>query len=589
MPELAVPPPPGAQGARAAIRRHATPALVLLAGAVGILARVLAAPTQRLPGLETGDVYKHCWSFWHLLHQLGRGDWPWTGQLDHPSGGVLLDIMSLPALIMAPLTAVAGPVLATNAWVLLSLLACGLACYALALGLGAHRIGAVGAGLLVQSSAIVIGHALTSGVLERLALWVFPVVALGLLYASPRRPGRALVVALAAGAAALHSPSYGTHLVVVCLALGGTLALIPGPRPSGERLRGLLLQLGLVGLALGAVLLLHRGFVLSPESLAGVPSERVRAGLGLAPGRFEVASLRTLLDPVFAATQRTKRIDDELVISSYLGWAWLAVFAGGAWAAWRGRRWRSLAVLGVAALLLALCLGPFLRLGDRALLNPLYAMVAAAVPYYARMPAPWQQVGAAGALGAVALAELVRILPRRRLTAGVALAVALVWAERAVVLPVPVVVQAADASIPAAYDQARPPGALADIPHMWRGSELFSGKPFLAQTRHRLPMPWAINVGRSDWDDYAPLQHGRTEDWPGATACLWERGFRWLALHRDWYPEPAAAQAAAEGLAKVLGPASADDGVVLLFALTEPAPAAGALPLDCPEPSEVSP
>ena len=94
-----------------------------VAAAVPLL-HVLLAPTTSLPGSELGDVYKHAWSYWHCLAQGGA--WPETSSLNAPAGGRLLDVMLAPALLMAPVTVLLGPVFSANLWVWLSLWAVGL-------------------------------------------------------------------------------------------------------------------------------------------------------------------------------------------------------------------------------------------------------------------------------------------------------------------------------------------------------------------------------------------------------------------------------------------------------------------------------
>ena len=92
---------------------------LLLFGALLPVLGVLGSPGERLVGTELGDVYKHAWSFWHTPHALGT--WPWTEALNAPGGGRLWDVMLLPSLVMVPVTSLAGPVFASNVWVVVSL------------------------------------------------------------------------------------------------------------------------------------------------------------------------------------------------------------------------------------------------------------------------------------------------------------------------------------------------------------------------------------------------------------------------------------------------------------------------------------
>ena len=147
---------------------------LLILGALLPLLGVLVDPAGRLPGTELGDVYKHAWSYWHTPHAIGA--WPWTDSLNAPGGGVLWDVMLFPSLLMAPVDWIAGPVFTANLWVFFSLLLVGFCTAGFLRAIGASDLLAALGGFLAQGSPYLYGYPLYSGVHERLAVWVFPLL-----------------------------------------------------------------------------------------------------------------------------------------------------------------------------------------------------------------------------------------------------------------------------------------------------------------------------------------------------------------------------------------------------------------------------
>ncbi len=546
--------------------RPAWPLLALVAGACLPLARVLASPLGVLPGSELSDVYKHSWSYWHTLQQLGRGTWPFTDLLNAPEGGLLLDVMLVPNLLMAPVTLAAGPVLASNLWVLLMITAVGAATYALARRLTGSLSGALCAGLLVQTSPYLLGHALTSGVHERLLAWVFPLAVLALLEA--RRAGGLRWPLALGGAAALTGlscPTYGLFLGVLML-LAAPL-LLPWLHEDRARIRPLLLTYGLVGLCLGGCAALYHWLVMHPGWLAAIPQQRVVPDLGVTSPEFDVARLASLFNPVAVGLEQPTRTDDELWLLVYIGWVPLLAMAGGVAVAARRRSRLLLGVLGLAALYLLLSLGPWVDAGALWIFNPFHHAVSYLVPFYGGAQPVWQQAGVFVGLGMVGVAALIGAVPGRRrrwLLAVIVVAAAL--AERAVVLPVPPVLGTADARVPEIYDRAGGDGGLVDIPRFRPGKTLTVGQMFTAQTRHGHPVPVGININRGFFDDYSPLVGLQAGSWTPVAHCLRRRGYRWVVVHRDRFADRGLAQACVQGLKQAVGQ-GVDDGVRVLFDL----------------------
>ena len=534
------------------------PYLILLATACIPLARVLLDPLGSLPGSEASDVYKHAWPYWHTLAQIADGSWPYTRYLNAPDGGLLLDVMVLPSLIMAPVTLVVGPVLATNLWVLLSLWAVGAATFALCRHLTGSVAGGLAAGVLCQTCPFLMGYALTSGVHERLALWFFPLLVLGLLRLR-EGGGWRWPALLVAGLALTISqcPTYGLFCAALLAFMVPFVVRRPGSYGPGQLPRLVTTYAGMAAVMIGTYEV-YRWFVLEPTFLAGIPPLRITLTVGLAANlpEHEAATLASLLNPWAVRASQPVRIDDELYRLVYLGWVPLAAALAGAILAWRRGQRTVLAVAALGAVFLALSLGAEVALGPWKVPNPLYLAVAAVLPFYGGIPPVWQQAGLFAILSAPAVAALVAALPRRPLRlAAVAVISLAALAERALVLPVPLVLDAAPARISEAYDKVSDEGddGLVDVPRFFHRSRVARGFTFLAQTRHRRPIPVAINMGISRYDAYRPVTRGLADDWSHAAACLRRGKIRWLMVHPRWYEDKAAAEHTVRELSKVLG------------------------------------
>jgi len=543
-----------------------------LAAAVPLL-HVLLAPASRLPGSELGDVYKHAWSYWHVLAQ--GGSWPHTLLLNAPAGGRLLDVMLAPAVLMAPVTALLGPVFSANLWVWLSLWAVGVCTFLLAHEITDNTPGALVAGVLTIWAPYLAGYPLFSGVHERLAIWVFPWTLLclrRLALGEGRRWGVGLL-----GAVALVSMSCGVYALWTLL-LG--LAVLPVlPRPEGA-LRRLATwsapALGILLMAFG----LSRWITDDVRSLSPQPG-RLDLTLGIGPQALDTSTLGELLWPPTVHAQQPVDSGDLLFQVTYLGWVVLGCALVGAWrAGGSSRQVRWCVGMGCAAALLSL--GPTVALGRLGVPNPLYGLLAWVVPLFGGIPVPFQWIGVAAPLLGVGVAAFVATGRQPLRLAGVV--GVLGCAERAAVLPVGLVQPAAPAVVaPALVDLEE--GNLVEIPRQFQGRFLASGKVFLAQTAHEQPIPVSVHLGVTAWDAYAPVLTGTSTDWPQTLRCLARGGFRWLVVRPEHYAVSGTAQAALRGISAVVQ--AQTEGEIALFDLSSlgEVPAPGRfLPPFSPEP-----
>ncbi len=524
-----------------------------VAAAVPLL-HVLLAPTTSLPGSELGDVYKHAWSYWHCLAQGGA--WPETSSLNAPAGGRLLDVMLAPALLMAPVTVLLGPVFSANLWVWLSLWAVGLCTFLLARELTDNTPGALVAGVLTIWAPYLAGYPLFSGVHERLAIWVFPWTLICLRHLALGggwRWGMGLL-----GAVALVSMSCGVYALWALLL--GLAALPVLPRSDGTLRRLAAWSAPAMGLLLAAFGV-SRWITDDVRSLSPQPG-RLDLSLGIGPQALDTSTLAELLWPPAVHAQQPVDSGDLLFQVTYLGWVVLGTALVGAWRGGvysRSVRW----CVGMGCLAATLSLGPSVDLVGFGIPNPFYRVLAWIVPLFGRIPVPFQWVGVALPLLGVGVASFVATGRKPILVAAVV--GILGGVERIAVPPVGLIQPAARAEVSPALGGLEA-GNVVEIPRQFQGRFLASGRVFLAQTVHEQPIPVSVHLGVTAWDAYAPVLTGTTTDWPQTLRCFARGGFRWLVVRPEHYADPGSAQAALRGISSVVPPRT--EGEVVVFDLS---------------------
>ena len=148
-----------------------------------------------------------------------------------------------------------------------------------------------------------------------------------------------------------------------------------------------------------------------------------------------------------------------------------------------------------------------------------------------------------------------------------AVAVALVALERAVVLPVSLVLPTTDTTVPEVYNAVT--GPVIEVPRIYRDTTVTPGQVFLAQTHHEQSIALTINAGVMPLDFHLPTLRGVSTDWRRDAACWGQLGFAFVVLHRDWLSPSVDGAASVAGLSAVLGEPLADDGVRVVFAIPE--------------------
>jgi len=531
--------------------------------------RVLVSIRTSVPGLELGDTYKHVWPYWHTLAQLSEGTWPYTRFLNAPVGGSLLDVMLVPAVLMAPVTAIAGPVAAANLWVWISLFFVGVASFLLCRSVTGSVVGAVCAGLMVQTSPFMLGYVLTSGVHERLAVWVFPMVMLGMLQAAHKGGLRwPLLLVPIVGISTLGSPKLGLQLAgMMCLAI--PIVVWPSRKRSlRARLLNLMPILVLTGAVLVSVFLGVRWVTNLPPYLAevGNTSFELYTTSHLA-NQYDPSTFRKLLDPFAVSRTVPGNYEDQLYRLVYLGWVPLLAMVVGVVVACRRRRWRTVAIVTLGMFFVAASLGPVIWGAHSGLLNPCYLLFSTTIPLFHEIHAVWQLVGVFWGLVGISLAQFIGAFrsTKAQLVVGAVLVLATVG-ERAIVLPVPVIVEPSPGLVDSVYDGIHGDGVVMDWPRTIETNTLTPDTAFLAQTQHHQPIVDSINYRASSWYPFR-LDTSTSQSLGPGIHCLKKRGVRWVVVHADWFPDPEQGEAAVQQFIRVVGSAEVSTEDAWLFDL----------------------
>ena len=511
---------------------------------------VVQHPFTLLPGSELGDVYKHAWSYWHTPQTLSS--WPETYALNAPTGGVLWDVMLLPSLVFIPVTAIFGPVFSANLFVWTSLFLVGVTTYWLCRELVEDDYAAMVGGLVAQASPYLLGYPLTSGVHERLAIWIFPLLLLSALKIS--RAGGLKWYLLSMSGLVFATAGCGVYGLFAALMLAVALPAII----SVERERyGQLLAFGATAMFTLVVLMQVTGFVTnSPESLSPQPG-RMTMFSGASMGLMDSASLAELLNPIEASKMIPEDSGDLLLRISYLGLLTLALSWWGAVAYLGPSRRVVKIIVGLATLFAVVSMGPEIRTGTLTIPNYPYVAFCYVVPFYGSIPVPFQQVALFSPLAAVGVAAFVTTRPKIGW-----LVVLGVLLERSIVSPVGGVVEVAPAEVDRAYLEIGA-GSVLEIPRIYMGRDLSHGSVFLAQSVHEQGVALSVHSGVTEWDSWLPVREGVSTDWTESVECMAAGGFTSVVLHMDWFESQQLAHDAYYGLAGALNSESTPSNIVI--------------------------
>jgi len=278
---------------RAWLSARALP-LALVAQSLG-LALLLTWPAVLRLGTVLGgkdaDTMKHVWTLWWCrVHLLGEGLGLHTGLLNHPVGVDLWPVEPLNGLGAAALAWL--PVVATaNLLAILNLAVTGICGGLLGWELSRSRIGALSAGILLQSSSWAL-YAIHVGVGELQHLWLLPLGCWALMrMADTGRWRFVFLVGAVLGVGTIACFYYGFYLALALLVLG-LAALAPAER-----------RLLLLGQLAAAALLAALIVVPVTRAFAASYGDSFHSQYGFWRYVFEEGLGQTVVDPVSARLQ----------------------------------------------------------------------------------------------------------------------------------------------------------------------------------------------------------------------------------------------------------------------------------------------
>lgn len=459
----------------------------------------LTSPSAQVLGGGGGDFPSIAWGLWRVSESLPHIP-TWFEDIFSPQGAALL-IADLPgAVLLAPLTALAGPVVSFNLLQALHLI---LAAAAAAALVGSARGGAAAGAALALSPAVL--SSVHNGNPDVTPVFWIPLAAL-CAQRIPSRWGWTVLAGLSVGLSAWFSPYVGV--------MSALAALVFAPWRSPRSLVAGAIALGVAGvfaLSVQATLEAGAAMVAKPPLDVRIPS----------PG---AADLGGWVWPAIRAQP------DGWSLHAWFPGASILLLAAAGWRA--GWRWWALVALGVV-----LSLGPVLKLGPE--------QAAAGGGWLIALPGRWlQQLPLLSALhiqyrfaalamvglGVLAAAGIER-LPRRAQW----LAVGAVFAELCLWGAPLVAAGPAPAQTSCALLAPLGPGAVLDLP----GER--EERRMLAQTCHRRPIAEGLN------QPYPNVVRQALRD--GGLSALPAQGFRFVVFHAQADPmTPPAERAQADAL-----------------------------------------
>ncbi len=508
-------------------------------------------------GFEYVDGYGTQWFYWFVERSVRSGEplghtdlffHPWGKEIFAHTGTNVLD-----AYLALPFRMLLGPVAGYNVFVLLALLANGVAFAFLAGQLTRDRL-AIGLGAVLFAFTPYILFETSAGRPTQ-ALMVFPVLTVLFMWRSGVRRGllAPTVAGIALGVSGYQYWYYAFFFGVGCL-LHGLWRTARPPEEAGSRWRVLGRHALIAAVALAVTLpfahSLLTGGASGEDTLPGMLdmerwSMRSNPPLTVEGSKVGLFMWQPALRQTGAFVQDLDGTERFLFRGTWMLWLmWLSVAL---WLWHPGRLDRGpVAAMMAGGLLLAI--GPLLLLGGLALPNPPYILLTKALPFMQRLWWPARAFSLlsvlVGLTVVVNLAHLRRLGPWPQVAIGAALA--LIWAvELSGLGYLPMATWSATA--PAGYRclEHGPDGALMELPYAWTQGHLYyqtlHGRPIMGGMLEDNPEftpdeVFALHDDNTFVSSLLYAAHGKSSApvWTeGDMAAVEELGYRYVVLQKD--------------------------------------------------------
>lgn len=527
---------------------------------------VVIFPSSQLVGHPGNDTWNHVWGYWWVSQSLEKGVWPAHADLmSWPNGGTLYFIDTMQAIFSWPLQKLFGPVFAYNIVVLVQIALCGYGAWLLAFKKTGDAWASYAALFIFEMTPHIMGQAY-NGISETVCAGWFPLSIWALLRLMERPNWKnALLLIFFGSMCILSSWYYGLFTAVAALVL---LIWAGSTQRWLYRWRTIGVWLIIVSIISLAIVL---GPFLSFQASLGAEDALVTRD----PGFVERSLINHNITDIIAFFNPSKipspnlflLYGEELIIVIYIGWIAIALAIYSIYSLRQSREIAPWIWMGLIFFLFSL--GPYLNVGGsylemdgKKIPLPFLALYKA-FPIFDRISHPFRfTVGVELAIAVLAAHGLRKFFRGREKRAKIGLLCALgfgILMEYRLASPAQIPIPTSDATISEAYEHMKEDpisGAVLDLPLTLPNLEraIFVWN----QSVHGRPVPWGLNdpmpktlLGNILTKTLIQIEGNRARSLPHilpeldlviSSRSLVRQGYRYIVVHKDFYPRYKAEQ-----------------------------------------------
>ena len=527
---------------------------------------VVIFPGSQLIGHPGNDTWNHVWGYWWVAGYLEQGVWPQKADLlSWPSGGSLYFIDTMQAIFSWPIQKILGPVVAYNYVIISQLALCGYGAWLLAFKQTEDAYASYAALFIFEMAPHILGQAY-NGISETVCAGWFP-LSLWALFCLMKRPNwkNALLLIFMGSMCILSSWYYGLFTAIAALIVLVWHALC---QARIQRWRAILTWISVsAGVSLMIVagpFLSFRSSLNAEDALVTRDPEFVERSLL----NHNITDIVAFFNPSTVPSPNLFLLyGEELIIVIYIGW--IAIFLAG-YSIYALRNSLDISPwIWVAVVFFFFSLGPYLNVGGsylefdgKRIPLPFLALYKA-IPIFDRISHPFRfTVGVELAIAVLAAHGLRRLLrsysPNLKILCISSLAMG-IWIEYSIASPAHLPIPTSDATISQAYTDMREDpieGAVLDLPltlpNLERAIYVWN------QSAHNRPIPWGLNdpmpkplLNNMMTQTLIQIEGNRARTLPHilpeldlviASRTFIRQGYRYIVVHKDFYPQYKAEQ-----------------------------------------------